>query len=129
MDLRSTSNDKTTEQLIVLLKALRNNRQQTITTDYIESVIAGKFDIQWIPENWRKQIFSKEKDENGFSIIHRKYFELCILTHIKQELSGTDLHIPYSDEFRDYREQLAGDDVLAEEMELYPTFRASRTTV
>lgn len=41
------------------------------------------------------------------------------MSHVKQELSSDDLHIPFSDQFDDYREQLVDDETLAKELQEY----------
>lgn len=77
------------------------------------------FDLSWLTEKWKKLIVSNESSEDSGKIFHRKYLELWLLLHIKQELSSGDLFIPFSAEFDDYREQLIDDETLDNELQEY----------
>ena len=55
----------------------------------------------WMNDKWKKLIFNADT-----KTVNRKYFELCVLSRIKNELSSGDLFIRYSLEHSDYRKEL-----------------------
>ncbi len=117
LDLRSSSNDTSSASMLVLLKKLRTSRIDTLPEDIINEWMPEPFDSGWIIEKWRKLILTN--NENQSVIFHRKYLELWLLLHVKQELGSGDLFIPFSDEFDDYREQLVDDQTLDHELKEY----------
>ena len=119
LDLRSTSNDITSEGLIRLLRSLQKSRSEYMTMDCIKDALGHAFDPAWMPEKWRKLVVMKAEHHNATGVLHRKYLELWILVHLKQELLSGDLYIPYSAQFDDYREQLIDDDELDGELVMY----------
>lgn len=119
LDLQSTSSDTSTASLLVLLKSLRNSRSEFLSEESVDQAMPEAFDLSWLTEKWKKLIVSNEGNENSGKIFHRKYLELWLLLHIKQELSSGDLFIPFSAEFDDYREQLIDDETLDNELQEY----------
>nr|WP_223826456.1 DUF4158 domain-containing protein [Spongiibacter pelagi] len=119
LDLQSTSSDTSTASLLVLLKSLRNSRTEFLSEESVDQAMPEAFDLSWLTEKWKKLIVSNEGNENSGKIFHRKYLELWLLLHIKQELSSGDLFIPFSAEFDDYREQLIDDETLDNELQEY----------
>lgn len=102
LDLHSSSNDTSSASMLVLLKKLRGSRIDTLPEEVINTWMPEPFEKKWLTEKWRKLIVTN--GENNTVIFHRKYLELWLLLHIKQELGSGDLYIPFSDEFDDYRE-------------------------
>ncbi|MGC1497856.1 MAG: Tn3 family transposase [Sulfitobacter sp.] len=119
LDLQSTSSDTSTASLLVLLKSLRNSRSEFLSEESVDQAMPEAFDLSWLTEKWKKLIVSNESSEDSGKIFHRKYLELWLLLHIKQELSSGDLFIPFSAEFDDYREQLIDDETLDNELQEY----------
>ncbi|MTT54260.1 DUF4158 domain-containing protein, partial [Alcanivorax sp. VBW004] len=119
LDLQSTSSDTSTASLLVLLKSLRNSRTEFLSEESVDQAMPEAFDLSWLTEKWKKLIVSNESSEDSGKIFHRKYLELWLLLHIKQELSSGDLFIPFSAEFDDYREQLIDDETLDNELQKY----------
>ena len=119
LDLQSTSSDTSTASLLILLKSLRNSRSEFIDEDAIDKAMPEAFDLSWLTEKWKKLIVSDGANDNNGKIFHRKYLELWLLLHIKQELCSGDLFIPFSAEFDDYREQLIDDEMLDDELPEY----------
>ncbi|GAA6170301.1 Tn3 family transposase [Sessilibacter corallicola] len=119
LDLQTTSSDTSSASMLVLLKKLRSSRADTLPEETIDQWMPEPFDNTWFTEKWRKLIVSPNNSSGKNIIFHRKYLELWLLLHLKQELSAGDLFIPYSDEFDDYREQFVDDETLNDELEEY----------
>lgn len=119
LELKSTSNDTTSNALLSLFRSLQSSRSEYVKMEAAGDIVGGAFDPNWMPEKWRKLVLVKSEPSGEFNLLHRKYLELWILIHIKQELSSGDLHIPHSAQFDDYREQLIDDETLDEELEEY----------
>jgi TnpA family transposase len=117
LQLHSTSNDKTTEKLMILLKALQKLRTEYLTPSQIHSIIAADIQPGWVGHKWWKLI-CVEQGKSGL-LFHRKYLELAIFSLLKQELSSGDVYIQDSGQFDDYREQLIDDDTLQSELADY----------
>lgn len=117
LDLRSTSNDNTTETLLKLIKPLQHNRYEHLKPEFILKKTGINFDPQWLPEKWKNMVLVREKHSHGFEAINRKYLELWIFRHVQQELLSGDLYVPHSEHYNDYREQLIDDLTLSEELE------------
>ena len=66
-------------------------------------------------ENWKSLIFiGKPKDK----VVNRRFFELCVYSHLAYELRSGDIFIEGADAFSDYRQHLLPleeCDLLAEE--------------
>lgn len=67
--------------------------------------LAADTNLNWIPEKWKKLIIAQGSD--GFIVVNRKYFELCVLMETMKELQSGDLYVTNSD----YRVQLIDWDV------------------
>ncbi|MDF5375974.1 Tn3 family transposase [Vibrio parahaemolyticus] len=119
LDLKSTSNDATSNALLTLFRSVQSSRSEYIKIEAAGDTMGGIFEPGWIPEKWRKLVLVKSERAGDYDLLHRKYLELWILIHIKQELSSGDLHIPHSAQFDDYREQLIDDEKLDAELEEY----------
>ena len=65
--------------------------------------LANELDLSFTTDHWRKTIIKKE---NGQSLFHHRYLELCVLSHVADELRSKDLFIVGSDSYADYREDL-----------------------
>ena len=122
LDLQTTSNDQSTIKLLTLLKALQSSHKAYLSQDWVTKVLQQKLEPKWFPDKWRKLIFDKAREKANQHHIHRKYLELGTLLVIKQELSSADLHIPFSAEYDDYREQLVDDNELDSELATYDQY-------
>lgn len=119
LELKSTSNDTSSNALLTLFRSLQPSRAEYIKIAAASDTMGETFDPGWMPEKWRKLVLIKSEQSGDYDLLHRKYLELWILIHIKQELSSGDLHIPHSAQFDDYREQLIDDETLDAELEEY----------
>jgi len=115
LPLRSTSADTLTERLIVVMKALRNQRSELVELKSLGLSAAN--DLNWLSEKWRRLIL--HKSGNTVTHIYRKYFEVAVMQYIKQELTSGDLAIKNSARYDDYREQFVDQETYDAGIEQY----------
>lgn len=115
LEPRSTNTDKLTERLIASLQLLRKSRLDVIDPEMLG--LDGEKNFTWMSDTWRKLAVIKA-GKNQINL-HRKYYELAVLLHIKQELESADLFVQYSGHFDDYRERWASDEVYQKELPNY----------
>lgn len=103
LSLKSTSQDGTLLRAMAWLKDYRTSHREHIclTTNDI-----SELSLKWIPEKWRGLVLGKIKTGVPPAMLHRKYFELCVLSHVMQELKSGDIFVEHSDQYDDYREHL-----------------------
>ena len=116
LPLRSTSNDKSTETLLVLLRALQKSRSEYVSQGHVHQILGETLHPDWFGHKWWKLITTEAQEPD---LLHRKYLELAIFSILKQELSSGDIYIQNSGQYDDYREQLVDDDVLSQELPEY----------
>ncbi|MGL5669608.1 MAG: Tn3 family transposase [Shewanella sp.] len=119
LTLKSTSSDKTTERLIRCLLSIRDNRQEHISKHYLLDQFNGTKATKWITNTWKKLVLIQAENEDEVVVLHRKYLELCIMVHIKQELMSVDLYVAQSEQYKDYREGIVDDETYERELPLY----------
>jgi TnpA family transposase len=101
LPLRSTSADTLSERLIKAVKSLQHQRIETVALKMLE--LSAATDLHWLNDKWRRLIL--QKTGNTVTHVHRKYFEIAALQHIRRELTSGDLAIDNSARYDDYREQ------------------------
>lgn len=114
--LKSSSQDDALLQAVDWLQRHRNSHREYLTLgadEFAEMALEG------LPEKWRKLIFAKGDTASSETLIHRKYFELCIFSQVMQELKSGDLYVEHSDQYDDYREHLVSWDEYQEEVLRY----------
>lgn len=109
LNLESTSTDKGTETLIKFIIENRSSRS--------EFVNVADLDLSWVSEKWWMTLCPKGSSSRV--LVYRKHFEVCVFSHIVNELKSGDLCIRGSDRFSDYTEQLIS---WSEFHELAPTY-------
>lgn len=95
LELGSSSEDNSILRALEIILEYRNTYKQEL--GHYEEFVA----LPWMNDKWKKLIFNIDT-----KTINRKYFELCVLSRIKNELSSGDLFIRYSQEHSDYRKEL-----------------------
>lgn len=65
--------------------------------------VSKKIDLSFTTKLWRKLIVKKEKGEK---VLNRKYLELCVLSHVANDLRSGDLFVVDADFYADYRKEL-----------------------
>jgi hypothetical protein len=98
LELESTTAD---QSLIDAIRFVLKHRQSY--REYLSTIKYG-INLKWIPEKWRKLVIGQRS--GAVTEVNRKYFELCVLTEVMQELQSGDLCVANSDQYSDYRDQL-----------------------
>lgn len=88
LELASTHSDQTLVQAIAFVLQHRSSHKEYLPVD--EAALG----LQWLPDKWRR-IVVQENEQGKPAGVHRKYFELCVLSEVTREL-----------QYGDYREQL-----------------------
>ncbi|MCP4651854.1 MAG: Tn3 family transposase, partial [Candidatus Omnitrophica bacterium] len=65
--------------------------------------LSKKIDLSFTTKLWRKLIIKKEK---GKKVLNHKYLELCVLSHVANDLRSGDLFVVGADFYADYRKEL-----------------------
>ncbi|TDQ45009.1 Tn3 family transposase [Permianibacter aggregans] len=114
MQLRSSSQDRSLTLAVEWVLGHRHSRQE-----YLELRPPVSMPLQWVPERWRGLINASNDSSSGVQTLHRKYFELCVLTHVMQELKSGDLYLENSEQYHDFREDFISLQELDTELPLY----------
>lgn len=114
INLFSTSQDKTMEKVIEIIKKYRNSRLEKIPKEEFEYI-----DLSWISEKWTKLLSGHSGKVNGNEALNRRHFEACAFYEIMQDLKSGDLYIDGSDKYSDYREQLISLEEYNQQINLY----------
>nr|WP_255435175.1 Tn3 family transposase [Rhodoferax sp. BLA1] len=100
MKLKSSSTDDSLLRAIAWVAQFRSSHKEHIPA----SVGADSVNLDWlVDKKWRTLIEGKGAQ---LGLMHRKYLELCIFSHVMEELKSGDLYVQNSDQFDDYREHL-----------------------
>ncbi|PCI27632.1 Tn3 family transposase [Candidatus Wolfebacteria bacterium] len=89
----ATQNDSLIKAMQVVIK---NSTHDTGT-------IATDGDLSFVPDKWTKLI-SNDKSESG--LVNHRYYELCVLSCLADELRSGDVYINNADSYGDYRNNL-----------------------
>ncbi|HEY4084117.1 MAG TPA: Tn3 family transposase [Burkholderiaceae bacterium] len=112
----SSSDDRSNERFLGLLKVLKGNRQEQIPL--AELGLDASKDFAWMSAAWKK--LALIRSESGkVEGVERRYLEMAILQMVKDELLSGDLVIKHGEQFSDYREQLVDDETYEEEIVRY----------
>lgn len=103
IQLKSTTNDRSIVDAIQFMLANRNSHKEFLD---IRDSSGKKIKLHWMPEKWRKLVLVKTTTADKSTILHRKYFELCLLSQVAQELRSADLVATESEEYSDFNTQL-----------------------
>jgi TnpA family transposase len=99
LQLRSTTQDKPLEGALAFVLANEKSRTEWL------NLPEGEGHLDWIPDTWWRLVTGTTK-RHLVDRVHRRYFELCVLTQIMWDLKSGDAAIEGSHEYADYREQL-----------------------
>lgn len=94
LELRSTSRDDSMKKALEFLIENESRRG-----DYLEADV----DLTFAEEKWQNLVL---KMIDGLPFYDRKLFEVCVFTHLAQELKSGDIAIVGSEEYGDYRDGL-----------------------
>jgi TnpA family transposase len=119
LQLRSTSADLSLITAIEFVLANRQSHKEWLP-------IAGtSVNLKWASEKWRHLITARRP--GPVVEVHRKYFELFVLTETMQELQSGDLYVTNSDHYGDYRVQLVDWEFYHDQIEGYCTMLGLQT--
>ncbi len=94
INLRSaTQNDLLIKAMYIMLE------NEDKKSEYLDIQI----NLSFTTEAWRKLILKKE-DEN--TLLARRYFEICVFSHLAEYLNSGDIFIDGAESFSDYRREL-----------------------
>jgi hypothetical protein len=102
MGLRSSSADRSIERCIAAVQKLRRQKLMRLTLE--QTGLSSEHDLDWLTPRWRKHVFHK-MGRGQPVLIDRRYFELAVLSQVKDEIKSGDLFVPGGEKFDDYREQ------------------------
>ncbi len=94
LEFKSTSRDDSMHSAIEFLIA-----NETRRTDFLEAAD----DLSFAEEKWQNLVL---KTIDGLPHYERKLFEVCVFSHLAQELKSGDIAIVGSEEYGDYRDGL-----------------------
>jgi len=117
MRLQSASEDKSMEHMIAALQKCRNMKAVVFDPSILGIDIAR--DLDWLGQRWRKHVVVEDEVGSGKELLNRKYFELCVLTQIKDDLNSADLFVPGGEKYDDFREQMIDAETLKKELPAY----------
>lgn len=98
LDLESTTADQSLINAIRFVLANRQSHKERI------SIAGTEIDLKLIPDKWRMMVIGQRS--GPIADVNRKYFELCVLTEVMQELQSGDLYVAHGDQYSDFRGQL-----------------------
>lgn len=100
MLLKSSSTDESLLRAIAWISQYRSSHKEHVRADAGFGVI----ELDWLTDKmWRALIVGNDA---ASGLVHRKYLELCVFTHVMEELKSGDLYVQNSDQFDDYRDHL-----------------------
>ena len=94
LEFKSTSRDDSMIMALEFLIASENRRG-----DNLEAAV----DLSFAEEKWREIVL---KTVDGLPAYDRKLFEVCVFSHLAQELKSGDIAVIGSEEYGDYRDGL-----------------------
>lgn len=98
LDLESSTADLSLIEAIRFILLNRQSHKEWL------SIASENINLKWVPEKWRRHVTGQRTGQAAE--VNRKYFELCVLTEVMQELKSGDLFVANSDQYSDHRLQL-----------------------
>ena len=118
LDLKSSTSDKTTEEMIKLINSYRSSRKNTINlAEVAQRMGVRTIKLSWLPEAWRKLVTGVKNKKTKVDRINRIYFELSVFELIKQELRNGDVYIEQAQEYDDPQKDYITDEEYDAEIE------------
>jgi len=118
VDLQSTTKDQSIIKAIKFILANRSSHKECLELLDINGK-CNELKLHWIPEKWRKLVTGQSKVNAKITSVHRRYFELCVLTQVARELRSADLIVADSEEYNDFNTQLIKWEQYEEQMPAY----------
>jgi TnpA family transposase len=105
VELVSTSADLSTINAIRFVLDHKGSRQEKLALPESDPVL----NLSFVAENWWPLVAPDTKPPEEPTHVARRWFELCVLTQVMQELKSGDLCVPGSDRYGDFRTQFVSD--------------------
>ncbi|WMS87889.1 Tn3 family transposase [Pleionea litopenaei] len=118
LNVQSASNDDSMIKAIEWMQEHRSSHKEFVSI-LSDGGLRNRINLNWLPEKWRKLVFSFPEEGSSRSMVHRKYLELAIFSQVMNELLSADLFVKDSDAHMDYREQLVDTETYDKEVEHY----------
>jgi hypothetical protein len=122
VELVATSADKSMTDAIAFLLAHKNSRQEHLSIvdqQGGQSDTKPAMDLSFVAESWWPLVAPEAKPSETPTHVARRWFELCVITQVMQELKSADLCIPGSDRYSDFREQFVSEEECQQQLQSY----------
>lgn len=122
VELASTSGDSSTTKAIGFLLTHKASRQEKLSSPMEQDgtgLQRAAIDLSFVGESWWPLVAPDAKPSKTPTQVVRRWFELCVLTQVMQELKSGDLCIPDSDRYSDFREQFVTDEECRQSLASY----------
>jgi TnpA family transposase len=113
LKLFTSSSDNFLISAIEFLKYHKNSKKDWLSTQLMDNNEHNEIrhlNLNWIPEKWIRLVTGKSNISSDVCAINRRYFEICVFSRLKQELSSGDVYVLGSLEYDDYRKELISDE-------------------
>ncbi len=102
LSLKSSSPDDALLRVIDWIAQFRSSHKEYVHAD------SGAFPLElgWLTDRKWYALIRAREDDDGPELVHRKHLELCVFTHVMEELKSGDLYVQNSDQYDDYRDHL-----------------------
>lgn len=111
--LKSSSPDDSLLLVIAWIRQFRTSHKEYVARD--TGIVP--LDLSWLGDaKWRRLI---EGDDPDSGLVHRKYLELCVFSHVMNELKSGDLYVENSGQYDDYRDHLVSWETFDAEIAAY----------
>lgn len=94
LDLKSSTQQ---ESLIQAIQYVLNNAKSK------DEYLTDKIDLSFTTNQWQRLILKKRKKK---SLINRRYLEMCVMSHVANDLRSGDLFVVGAGYYADYRSEL-----------------------
>jgi TnpA family transposase len=100
LEMASTTSDHSLTQAIQFVLKHRQSHKEHL------QVLETEINLHWLPDKWKRLVIRNSTTDHVVTEIHKKYFELCVLTEVSHDLQSGDLFVEHSDKYNDHRTQL-----------------------
>jgi len=116
LKLKASSQDESLLRALTWVQQHRTNRRVYVSVSEADQADLA---LDWISEKWRNLVVGEPAHKDGSILIHRRYFELCVMSEIMRELKSADLYVEHSSNYDDHREHLVSWDEYTAELGQY----------